>query len=228
MKRLKLSQVFCRLGHMRIGLDMTSERLDSRLKNLRDNVFADQRALDRLERRLAAGEITDTEALNELRRIEPGRATGPSLLLMEQVEDEWEALAEAISEAENRAKQQASSQFFLGLTALPLCVLLIIVSLLFGWQTIDGSSTVAIVFTACLGAIAAHSFFVLRIQQQASLAAERLAEKRVGILFLRIATSRENSEDSLRLLDAGTKMFLGHQAPATIPLQAEDYSAIKK
>lgn len=207
---------------------MTTNKLNSLLKSLRDNVFVDQENLNKLEAQLAAGKISEQDALNQLRQLDPEYSKKPFFLSFEQIEDEWETLAGIIVEAEKRAKKMASSQFLLGLITLPIYVIIVLVSLIFGWYQHEGSVIVVTVLAGCLGAVAAHSFFVLRIQQQASIAAERLSEKRLGILFLRIAAGRESAVDPAKLLDAGTAMFLGHHAPAAIPLQAEDFSATKR
>jgi hypothetical protein len=76
-----------------------------------------------------------------------------------------------------------------------------------------------------LGVLAAHSFFVFRVHQQARLAAERLSEKRAAILFLQAALARANPDQAPQILSAAAAMFLGHQAPATIPLQPADLTS---
>lgn len=205
---------------------MVSDKLKLQLERLQDNVFIDEKILDDLKKRIEAGEIPEPEAIKQLRKLE--RTGGPFFLSSKQVNDEWESLSRIIDDAEKRAKKLASSQFHLGLAALPIFIAVILLSLLFGWHQTEGSKVVAAILAACMTAIAAHSYLLLRIHQQASLAAERLSEKRVGILFLRIAVSREKSEDTAKLIEAGTTMFLGHHVAATIPLQAEDYSVTRK
>jgi hypothetical protein len=203
-------------------------RIISQIKKLRDSVFVDKKILDDIEQQLSLGKISEKDALQQLRLHDPDIAKTPFILTDQDVEDEWKSLTNVIVQAEIHNQRLASSQFLLGLTALPICVILLLLSFFFGWHQASGAVTVASILGGCLAAVSAHSFFVLRIHQQASLAAERLSEKRVGILFLRIAARNKNPEDSARLLNAGTKMFLGHYVPTAIPLQAEDKSKSNK
>lgn len=207
---------------------MTTERIRVLISELRDNVFVSKESIATVEKRLRSGELTEQEAYSQLRSLDPTYSKEPFSLTAERIDDEWRVLANVIDQAETRAEKMATRQFFVGLLALPVVVILILMSLSFGWYEGEEPTVVGAVLAACLVAIGAHSFFVLRIHQQASLAAERLSEKRVGMFFLRIALSRDNPEDSAALLSAGTAMFLGHHAAATIPLQAADYSATLK
>ena len=207
---------------------MLTDEIKRKLSQYRNNVFVNDAALDHIESLLEAGDLDEREALTQLNHLDPERGHMPFSLTPQQITDEWKSLAGVIVEAENRAKKTASRQFLVGLLGLPLCVAIILFSLFFGWQRGEGAAMVSAIFGICLAAIAGHSFLVLRIHQQASLAAERLSEKRMGILFLRIAAERPAAQDAKRLLEAGTAMFLGHHVAQTIPLQAEDFSALKK
>ena len=75
-------------------------------------------------------------------------------------------------------------------------------------------------FSVANAAVGVHSFLIFRLHQQARLAAERLSEKRAASLFLRLALSRAHAEEAPAILSTAAAMFLGHQAPATLPLQA--------
>jgi hypothetical protein len=78
-----------------------------------------------------------------------------------------------------------------------------------------------------MAAVFFHSFFVLRIHQQARQAAERLTEKRVGLFFLRLAFERPAPDAiATHLVEAGTQMFLGHQASPTLPLSSDDINSV--
>ncbi|MEI9994707.1 MAG: hypothetical protein WDM91_08945 [Rhizomicrobium sp.] len=207
---------------------MSSSELEGRFAAAGSNVFASRDAVERIRSQLAVGDIGESEALRQLTQLERSLSLAPLQFTSRQFEDEWLTLSRLLEMSEAKWKRLASSQFLVGLTALPLTVTLAFGSLLLGWQKEPGAAIVAAVLAGCLSAIAVHSFLILRIHQQAGLAAERLSEKRVGALFLRLAASREDSEEAGRLLSAGTAMFLGHYAPDTVPLRADDFSAAKR
>ncbi len=199
------------------------------IKKQRDNVFVDQRLLDDLEQKHLQGKMSDQEIQEMLSQINPDRAFGTFQVEWKSIADEWSSLLAVLEESENRVNHQAKRQFNVGLITLPLFIFLSICSLfIFKWHEWEHASVVSSVLGASLLAIAAHSFFLLRIQQQASLAAERLSEKRLGILFIKLAASQDKNLSSAQLLEAGTSMFLGHHAPNTVPLQPEDFSASTK
>lgn len=206
---------------------MISEELKRKFSEAQSNVFVDQNALRSLLSQAEQGEIAEGQAEQRLRQLDPGRS-GAVLLADRRLDDEWGALIEVIDAAERRTKNIARGQYRVALAAVPVFVSVVLLSFFLGWHRSEGSAVIASVVAASLVAIGSHSFFAMRVQQQASLAAERLSEKRLGILFLRIAITRKDPQESARLLDAGTKMFLGHHAAQTIPLQAEDLSAAHK
>jgi hypothetical protein len=200
-----------------------NEAFKSKSNILRDNVLVSESDLcliEKIEKELNEGKITETVALQQLQQLKP-----QFILSNEQADDEWEKLNRVIKDDQEQINKLAKSRFDLGGIALPICVLVIFVSLFFGWHKTDGALTIASIMGACLTAITTYSYFILRVHQQASLASERLSEKQVGLLFLRIAISIDNPEKSNKLIDAGTKMFLGHHVASTIPLNAQDRHA---
>lgn len=208
-----------------------NEHLREKLNKLRDNVFVNDESLDYIENEISSGNISEEQGLIEIKKLEPlvsGKTAPFELITNKQIEDEWNSLVSVIVQAEAKAQKRSSSQFIIGLVALPLTVVLIFSSFFLKWHHSPNSTTIAAIIAGCLTAISAHSFYILRIHQQASLAAERFSEKRVGLLFLRIAAKNKNPESAASLLDAGTKMFLGHHAPNAIPLEANDRSISKK
>jgi hypothetical protein len=199
-----------------------------KIKSLRDNVFVDDSTLDDIEKQLEGNKITEAEAYEQLRKLDPEYSPKSFFLSKDHFDDDWKTLVDAIDEAEQRANKLASSQFLLGLMGLPIFVVIVLMSFMMLNLSQYGSSAVLITFlVGCLSAIAAHSYFVLRIHQQASLAAERLCEKRMGILFLKISAIQKDFNVSEKLIDSGTKMFLGHHVAQTIPLQKDDYAVTK-
>ncbi len=201
---------------------MTFEELKNRLEMLRKNVFADQNRLGQLGAGLRAGTMTEAEVRAELGHMDRALSSSPLRFEEERFEDEWQALARVLEVSEQRWRKLASNQFIIGLMALPVAVVGVLVSLLLGWQRGQGAVVVGTLLVSCLAAVATHSFLVLRVHQQAGLAAERLSEKRVAVVFLRLAASRQDAAQASQLLKAGTAMFLGHHASKAIPLQAND------
>lgn len=172
-----------------------------------------------------SGNITEERALNLLLALE--RNPGVNIHT-EKIEDEWEALVKVIIDAEHRIKRTTKFQLYMGLCGLPVFIAIIITCASLGWYTTNISTTFLPILIATLGAVLAHSFFILRTHQQASIAIERLAEKRLAILFLRIAASSDQDHlNAEQLISAGTKMFMSHYAPSTVPLTSEDLAASK-
>lgn len=206
---------------------MISRDFERRLADVRSNVFVNPEIVDRIRNEVVAGSLTEGQATKQLTALERSLSQAPLQFTSQQIQDEWAGLTKLLESSETRWNKIASNQFLVGLAALPLAVALIFGSLFFGWQHEDGATTVAGILAGCLAAVAAHSFLVFRIHQQAGLAAERLSEKRVGALFLRLASSRADPEESRRLLEAGTAMFLGHYVAETLPLKGDDFSPTK-
>ena len=188
-----------------------------------DNVFVDREGLKSIRHEWETGAITEDEAIARLRSLERHSHLRSSTTIA----DDWGALVHAINTSERVARRIATGQFQYAIVSVPLVVLFVLLALLLRWHTL-GAVAVSAVMTSCLATTIAHSFFAMRVQQQAGLAAERLTEKRLGILFLRIAVSRKDSEESRRLLDAGMQMFLCDHVASTLPLQPNDFTAIRK
>lgn len=204
---------------------MTSAELNQRIVRLRANVFADPNFIDRIANSVRAGKIAEGAAIEEINEYERNLSRGPLLLSPEQIRDEWQSLSEMLEVSQARLEALATTRFVMGMATLPVAVLLVLGSLAFGWQNSGAAPVVASLVVACLVALATHSYLILRVHQQAALAAERLCEKRVGTLFLKLATGRSELGVSKFLSEQGTAMFLGHQAPETIPLQPGDLPA---
>jgi hypothetical protein len=201
---------------------MASTEFAQRIAKLRTNVFADPILTKRLQNAVRSGEMSEASAVKAIDDHETRLLRGPVLFTPAQIEDEWLALSQMLETSQARGEMSASSRFLIGLIALPLTVIFILASLALGWQNSAGAAVVAALLTASMAAIATHSYLILRVHQQAALAAERLSEKRVGALFLRLATTRDDPAEANRLLEKGTAMFLGHQAAPTVPLQPGD------
>lgn len=135
----------------------------------------------------------------------------------------WMTLYQELITAERKWGRVANVQFWLGILTVPL-VLIAAGWLALGPIKVDpaGGAFLALV----VGAAVTHSFLVLRIHQQARQAEERIVEKRVGLAFLRIAVEDHAGNPEFEaMIKAGTQMFLGHHAAATIPLSPEDLRA---
>jgi hypothetical protein len=204
-----------------------SDEVAQLIQKQRSNVWIDQGQLAQIEQQYRSGQISEADARRRISQIVRQTSERPLAFTAREIADEWQALSAVLDASENRWKRLAAVQFFIGLAGPPLAVAGILLSLLLGWQTAPGAAVVAALLGACLAAIAAHSFVVLRIHQQAGTAAERLSEKRVGFLFLKLAVTRDDASEATRLLEAGTSMFLGHYAPATLPLEKGDFTAAK-
>jgi hypothetical protein len=205
-------------------MTVSDDRFVEMLGRLKSNLFAAPEKIKLIEDRLSKKEIDATRATQELMKLERDIEAGPLGISDAQVEDEWSALSNTISEAEHSAQKQALHQYWLGVATLPTVMGCALLSLVSSWPQASSATAIAAIISACLAAAAAHSFLLLRVYQQASLAAERLVEKRVGILYMRLAARSKEKDESKKLLEAGTKMFIGHQAPATIPLNASDFA----
>jgi hypothetical protein len=117
----------------------------------------------------------------------------------------------------------ARLQYRQGFYLLPIAVLVVFALAILGNRWLAVSETVITALGATtLAALAAHSFFVFRVHQQARIAAERLSEKRAAVLFLQAALLRATETDAPTILASAAAMFLGHYAPETIPLKPDD------
>lgn len=135
----------------------------------------------------------------------------------------WTTLYEELIKAEQKWGRVANAQFWLGILTVPL-VLIATGLLALGPIKIDPAAGAFLALV--VGAAVTHSFLVLRIHQQARQAEERIVEKRVGLAFLRVAVEDHAGNPEFEaMIRAGTQMFLGHHAAATIPLNPEDLRA---
>jgi hypothetical protein len=135
----------------------------------------------------------------------------------------WMSLSSQLVAAEQKWGKVANVQFWLGILTVPL-VLIAAGWLALGPIKIDPAGGVFL--SLVVGAAVTHSFLVLRIHQQARQAEERIVEKRVGLAFLRVAVEDHAGNPEFEaMIRAGTQMFLGHHAAATIPLGPEDLRA---
>ena len=194
------------------------------IKRLRLYDALDQTLIDEIETNFIDKRIDDAKALKALEKIE---TNGPFSAFSESIEDEWKKLADVIVESENRLIKATKFQFYLALFELPLFIILVLVSISCGWFKQDFTSFLAIV-AVIIGSVITHTYYILRIHNQATTAIERLAEKRLGILFLRIAANSPfKNVDAERLINAGTLMFLGHHGKPAEPLSSEDFPSKK-
>jgi len=205
---------------------MANETTKSDIERLLRNPFIQDEERTALEAQLKTLKSTpSTDKIKEANTLvldiknrvfaSPLSQDGPSV-------GEWEALIDAIDTREKDWKKTAWVQFYLALLTLPVFAGLVLAALVFDWFPADMAATVAAICGTVLVTIAAHSYLVFRIHQQAGLAAERLSEKKVGLLFLRTAMSRKDKDEAAVLLKAGTSMFLGHHTAETIPLSPDD------
>jgi hypothetical protein len=166
----------------------------------------------------------DLEALRDMvERRGPRDRGGPNSVAHQAVR--WETLTSPLYDTEMRWERRATRQFWFGAAVIPGLVLAIFVLarlLPLEWFTI--------VLLSELGFLAlAYSYIVFRVQQQAAVAEERMAEKRVGLTFLQIVTEQYSGRPEFELLlTQGTQMFLGHHAPSSILLGPEDLAAVKQ
>lgn len=208
---------------------MATSKVERLAERVMGDVFsdADPGAVQRIVDRFLTHEISEQAALQELREVQGRGARHLISFDKERLPQEWNEIVLAIENSERRYLKKAQQQFLLGTFSLPFFIAVIIFSLSFGWQGGAGAGVASGLLGAALVSLAAHAFFVLRVHQQASTAAERLAEKRLALLFLKVALGSVGDERR-SLLEAGTAMFLGHQAPETLPLSPQDWKFVKE
>jgi hypothetical protein len=200
--------------------DLEFDRLVSRL---RGHALVDQATVEQIMNRLDAGDIDRTQARKWLRALDEGEPLSPQDISPQQVATEWVALLDGMAAEAMTWQGIAGAQFRQAFYLLPAAaVITLIIAILASSQWDVPTQVLSPLAGACLATLAAQSFFVFRVHQQARLAAERLSEKRAAVLFLRLALGRTDPEERAQILAAGTAMFLGHQTAATVPLTAED------
>jgi hypothetical protein len=196
---------------------------------LRRHVWIDESTINAIVADVAEGRITEIEGTRQLEAAERAARRGPFALTAREANAEWSSLLQAMAEESQNWQRIAKRQFAQGFVLLPVVVCLVIGVLLYLSAKLSGDELAVAaepLLGACLAAVATHAFLVFRVHQQARVAAERLSEKRAAILFLRIAISRTDPEESARLLQAGTAMFLGHHAMMAVPLVPADRPSV--
>ena len=135
----------------------------------------------------------------------------------------WMTLTSPLSDTEARWERRAMIQFILGAAMTPVVVGLMVFLAL----RMPHEPFVLILLSELVAVALAYLYIILRVHQQASTAQERMAEKRVGLTFLRIVLQEYGEHPQIKaLLELGAQMFLGHHAPTTILLGPEDAKAI--
>jgi len=142
------------------------------------------------------------------------------LSLPEISQQDWKELLKVIDESEITLKKSIKFQLYLALIELPVVLILISISLHYKWFQGEAGMVMAAI-SAIITTAVIHTFFVLRIYQQGATAIERFSEKRVGILFMRIAANPKH-ENLDKLIDAATLMFLGHHVKPADPFGPKD------
>ena len=202
----------------------TDAEYDTAIRQARDNVFVDPARIDEIDEKVASGVVSRREGIKWLLALDRGVQLGSLDISQRQVDTEWVALLNAMDEEGKAWQQIARAQFRQGYYLLPISVLTVLAATILAAHSLGVAATIITPLAAgCLATLAAHSFFVFRVHQQARLAAERLSEKRAAILFLRLAVGRGSPEESAQILSAGTSMFLGHHAAEAIPLNSNDF-----
>ncbi|MEM7187519.1 MAG: hypothetical protein AAF466_12755 [Bacteroidota bacterium] len=188
------------------------------IKKLKDNVFLEKQ-VRQIEAKVENGEITESIGVELLQEL----ADSGSYSLPPIKYEDWKELLRIIDESEERLKKSLRVQLLIALLEVPLFIVFFATAMyfqLFG----ENSITTGALLVSGLGIVLTHTFFIFRIYQQGATAIERFSEKRVGILFLRIAANPANANlDSDKLIDAGTRMFLGHHVLPAEPLSSQDF-----
>ena len=177
-----------------------------------------EKQVNEIEAGVARKSISEAEAITMLNDLEKnGSMNWPRLK-----ENDWNELLSVIDMSEKVIKRTTKFQFFLALFEVPVFVIFLFIALHSGWFESNFTVTVSALISF-LSAVLMHTYFVLRIHQQSLTALDRLSEKRVGILFLRIAANANpENVDAEKLINAGTLMFLGHHVKPADPFSAGD------
>lgn len=137
----------------------------------------------------------------------------------------WATMTQPLSATERRWQKRGVVQFVIGTAMIPaLFVTMVFLAVKMPREPF------MLAFISELAALAlAFSYLLFRVHQQASTAEERMAEKLVGLTFLRMVLEEYGDHPHFEsLLEHGTQMFLGHHAPNTILLGPEDVAALMK
>lgn len=177
-----------------------------------------EKQVTEIEEGVVKKRISETDAIAMLTELEKnGSLNWPRLK-----ENDWSELLSVIDMSEKVIKRTTKFQFFLALFEVPVFIIFLLLALHFGWFKDNFTVTISATISF-LSAVLMHTYFVLRIHQQSITALDRLSEKRVGILFLRIAANANpENVDAEKLINAGTLMFLGHHVKPADPFSAGD------
>lgn len=201
-------------------------RAENKIKLLRSKKFIDQVKLSEIENLLASGEILPVDAINRLDDLEKNSALWNAS--PETITEDWDVLSKIIQNAEDQLRSNTKWQTRIGIVSLPLFIAVILGVAIWGGFQNEIKQSIVPVLAATMTTLVIHTFFILRTQQQSSIAMERLTEKRLGSIFLKLASgSAVSGESADRLTEAGLKMFLEHYAPKSIPLNPEDMKSSK-
>ncbi len=137
----------------------------------------------------------------------------------------WATMTQPLSATEKRWEKRAMRQFTIAALMIPaLLVTMVVLAIRMPHEPF------MLVFLSELASLAlAYSYILFRVHQQATTAEERMAEKLVGLTFLRMVLEEYGDHPHFEsLLEHGTQMFLGHHAPNTILLGPDDLAGLMK
>ncbi len=207
-------------------MSTSKEKIKELIGKLKEDQLLNQDELARVEATWEKGNISDDDVLGMLAKIGERLDSGIYQL---DFKDDWNLLSEFITASEKTIKKASRPQLYIALLLMPLSVAGIMILAWYGWFSVDITPSFAALLGVMLATMLAFTFFILRRHQQASIALERLNEKKLAILYLKIVVNLGKDKiDAESLIKAGTAMFLGHHAPVTLPLSPEDLAAAKK
>ncbi len=199
-------------------------KYSSLVKSLSEDRQVNKSTLQTITAQYNSSKLTLEEAIERLESLQemPFFHGDPSW-----IQDEWKQLADTIKASEDRIKQNTMWQMRVGIISVPLYIIIVLLGVFFGLFSKEIHIMTLPIIGAVLVALIIHTFYILRTQQQSTIAMERLAEKRLGIMFMKLASGSDPKGESFKqLVDAGVKMFLEHHAPAAIVLSPEDAKAV--
>jgi hypothetical protein len=205
---------------------ISKDRIQELIASLEGNNLVDAAQLEKVVKLWQQQQLPDQAAYEQLLRVRDRLHPEVDQL---DFKDEWANLTDVLIASEYAIKKSTRTQLYIGLWGVPVFVVGMLVLIKLHW--FDAMITVETMafIGVLLSIVLAYTFFILRKHQQASLAIERLTEKRLALLYLKIAVSMGKEKiDADSLIKAGTAMFLGHHAPATLPLSPDDLAAAKK
>jgi hypothetical protein len=187
------------------------------LRNKLSNIIYLESAVEEIHKRVRENKISEEEGAAQLEEIEANGGIIPPLM-----HADWSELLQVIDKSEAALRRSIKFQLYLALAELPILIAMVSIALYCNWLNSQATAAIAIIGTI-LTAVTIHTFFILRVYQQGETAIERFSEKRVGILFLKIAANPRNSTANVdKLIDAATLMFLGHHVKPADPFGPDD------